>query len=64
MKPREVAASSAASSRRIASRAVERTEMNASSAPIANAAIAMPSMTAYGSVSMRVRSVVAAGSAP
>ena len=64
MKPRVVAASMAASSRRIASVAVERTEMNASSAPMANAAIATPSMTAYGSVSRSVRSVVAAGSAP
>ena len=54
----------AAWSRRIASVAVARTEMKPSSAPIANAAMATPSITAYGSVSTSVRSVLAAGSAP
>ena len=38
--------------------------MNASVAPIANAAMAAPSITAYGSRSMSVRSVCDAGSAP
>ena len=46
MKPASSAAPIAASSRRIDSVASARTAMNASSAPIANAAIATPSMTA------------------
>ena len=46
MKLRDAASSTAACRRRTASVAVERTEMNASSAPIAKAAIATPSTTA------------------
>ena len=46
MKFRDDAASTAACNRRIASVAVERSVMNASSAPIAKAAIATPSTTA------------------
>ncbi len=41
-----------------------RTATMASVAPIANAAIAAPSITPYGSVSSRNRSVAQAGSAP
>ena len=65
MKPASSAAPMAASSRRIASVVVgpDRDD-DARVAPIAQAAIATPSMTAYGSRSMSVRSVRAAGSAP
>ena len=41
-----------------------RTAMKASAAPIENAAIATPSMTANGFASISVRSVATAGSAP
>src|SRR5580765_3364277 len=64
MKPASSAAPMAASSRRIASTASERRAMKASPASMARAAMATPSMTAYGSVSSSVRSVRTAGSAP
>ena len=55
MKPASSAAARAASSRWIASVSVARTAMIAVSAPIAKAAMATPSITAYGSRSSRVR---------
>ena len=64
MNPASVAAPIAVSSRRMASASSARTAMIASSAPIAKAAIASPSMTPYGSCSSRYRSVPDAGSAP
>ena len=64
MKPASSAAPIAASSRPIATVSSARTAMMASVAPVANAAIARPSMTAYGSRSSRNRSVPDAGSAP
>src|SRR4051812_34592479 len=54
----------AASSRLMASVASVRTATITSLAPIAKAAMAAPSMTAYGSRSRRKRSVPVAGSAP
>ena len=64
MNPASSAAPIAVSSRLIASVSVVRTAMNALLAPIAQAAIATPSMTAYGFSSMSSASVRTAGSAP
>ena len=64
MKPASVAEPMADPRRAMAVVASERTAMMTSPAPIANAAIAAPSMTANGSCSSRNSSVRVAGSAP
>ncbi len=64
MKPASVAAPMAASRPRMAAVSSARTAMNDSVAPIATAAMAVPSTTANGSRVRSARSVPDAGSAP